>query len=68
MIKFWLKFIQKRLVVMKEDFIVISLTLHNVMMSSLYAIVKVILGDGDRSWGMSLRVKQNVKSVELGYQ
>ena len=55
MIKFWLKFIRKRLVVMKEDFIVRCLTLQNFLMSSLYALTKVIIGDGDRSWGISLR-------------
>ena len=70
MIKFWLKFIRQRVVVMKEDFIVICLTVQNLMMSSLYSIVKVILGDGDRSWGISLRVEQsaNTKKLELGYQ
>ena len=69
-IKFWLKFIRQRVVVMKEDFIVICLTLQNLMMSSLYSIVKVIMGDGDRSWGISLRVEQNgnPKKIDLGYQ
>ena len=70
MIKFWLKFIRKRLVIMKEDFIVVCLTLQNLLMSSVYSTVKVILGDGDRSWAISPRNGQNVttKSVEIGYQ
>ena len=44
-IKYWLKFIRKRMVVMNEAFINVSLTLINIMLSFLWALVKVILGD-----------------------
>ena len=44
-IKYWLKFIRKRMVVMDEAFINVSLTLINIMLSILWALVKVILGD-----------------------
>ena len=43
-IKYWLKFIRKRMVVMDEAFINLSLTLINIMLSFLWAMVKVILG------------------------
>ena len=59
MIKFWLKFIRKRLVVMKEDFIVLCLNLENFFISSLYGLTKVKFGDGDQSWGISLRFANN---------
>ena len=44
-IKYWLKFMRKRMVVMDEAFINVSLTLINIMLSFLWALVKVILGD-----------------------
>ena len=44
-IKFWLKFIRKRMVVMNESFIVFSLTSINTMLSTLWSIAKVMLGD-----------------------
>ena len=44
-IKYWQKFIRKRMVVMDEAFINVSLTLINIMLSFLWALVKVILGD-----------------------
>ena len=44
-IKYWLKFIRKRMVAMDEAFINVSLTLINIMLSFLWSLVKVILGD-----------------------
>ena len=55
-IKYWLKFIRKKVVAMNDEIIVFVLTLQNLMMSSLYALVKIVIGDGDRNWGFSLRV------------
>ena len=46
---------------MKEDFIVFCLTLQNFLISSLYALTKVIIGDGDRSWGISLRFADDIR-------
>ena len=44
-IKYWVKFLRKRMVVMDEAFINVSLTLINIMLSFLWSLVKVILGD-----------------------
>ena len=44
-IKYWLKFIRKKMVVMDEAFINVSLTLINTMLSFLWSLVKVTLGD-----------------------
>ena len=44
-IKYWQKFIRKRMVVMDEAFINVSLTLINIMLSLLWSLVKVTLGD-----------------------
>ena len=55
-IKYWLKFIRKKVVAMDDEIIVFVLTLQNLVMSSLYALVKIVIGDGDRNWGFSLRV------------
>ena len=46
---------------MKEDLIVLCLNLENFFISSLYGLTKVIIGDGDRSWGMSLRFANNFR-------
>ena len=44
-IKFWLKFIRKRMIVMNESFMVFSLTFINIMISTLWALGKLIMED-----------------------
>ena len=44
-IKFWLKFIRKRMIVMNECFMVFSLTFINIMISTLWALGKLIMED-----------------------
>ena len=44
-IKFWMKFIHKRMVVMNEDFIVNCLTFVNLVISALWGIGKVFTTD-----------------------
>ena len=58
-IKYWFKFIQKRVLAINDEFLTVYLTFQNMFISSLFALVKVIIGDGDSLWGQSLRVLQN---------
>ena len=45
MIKFWLKFVRKKMVVMDESFICVALTSINIMLCSLWSMTKVFLGN-----------------------
>ena len=65
-IKFWLKHIRKRLIVMDEAFIVTCITLQNVMMSVLYALTKITIGDPENTISlMSVRENQLNENVDL---
>ena len=44
-IKFWLKFIRKRMIVMNESFMIFSLTFINIIISTLWALGKLIMED-----------------------
>ena len=61
-IKFWFKFIQKKVLAMNDEFLTFSLTFINLFISSIFTLVKIILGDGDIVWGRSLQVLQNYPS------
>lgn len=43
--KYWLKFILKRLIIMDNQRIVLVLTLENLMMSTLFALVRIHKSD-----------------------
>ena len=65
-IKFWMKHIRKRLIVMDEAFIVTCLTLQNVMMSTLFTISKITIGDNENTISlMSVREKHLNENVNL---
>ena len=47
MIKYWLKFIRKKVIAMDDSFMGVGYTLVNVFITSLFAISKVAIGDAD---------------------
>ena len=61
-IKFWIKFIRKRMVVMNEEFIVNCLTFVNLVISALWGIGKVFTDDLN-GW---LPLHQNVFKAPRG--
>ena len=61
-IKFWLKFIRKRMIVMNETFIVNCLTAINLVLSGLWGIGKVFTDDLN-GW---LPLHQNVYKAPRG--
>ena len=66
-IKYWFKFRLKRMISMNDSFIVFSLTLINIQMSSLLALSKIILGDADRMEFISLQ-EQVIKKPRLQFK
>ena len=61
-IKFWFKFIQKRVLAINDEFLTFCLTFQNLLLSFVFTYVKICLGDGDILWGRSLQVLQNYPS------
>ena len=45
LVKYWMRFILKKLVTMDDTFIVVVLTLENLAMSILFAIARVIISE-----------------------
>ena len=45
LVKYWMRFIMKKLVTMDDTFIVVVLTLENLAMSILFAIARVIISE-----------------------
>ena len=58
--KYWMRFIKKSVVAMNDQIIVFYLMLQNLFISSLFAITKVIIGDGE-FWSRSLQTSKNIK-------
>ena len=46
LIKYWMRFILKRMVTMDDAFIVFVLTLENLSMSILFALARVMISEG----------------------
>ena len=47
LIKYWMQFILKKVIIKDDAFIVLVLTLENLMMSILFALARVMISDGD---------------------
>ena len=58
--KYWLKFIRKRILAMNDQIIVFYLTLQNLLISTIYAFAKVIIGDGTH-WSQSFQMTKNIR-------
>ena len=47
LMKYWLKFVRKKIITIDDSFVSVGITLTNVMLSSMFAISKVVIGDAD---------------------
>ena len=47
LMKYWLKFVRKKIINIDDSFVSFGITLTNAMLSSLFAISKVVIGDAD---------------------
>ena len=47
LMKYWLKFVRKKIITIDDSFVSVGITLTNVMLSSMFAILKVVIGDAD---------------------
>lgn len=45
LVKYWLKYVRKRLICMDENFFVTSLTIINIMVSISFSFAKIMLGE-----------------------
>ena len=47
LLKYWLKFIRKKIIAMDDSFVGFGITLANVLVTTLFALSKVVIGDDD---------------------
>ena len=45
LLKYWLKFIRKKIIAMDDSFVGFGITLANVIVTTLFAVSKVVIGD-----------------------
>ena len=43
--KYWLRFIRKRLISMDDNFLYMSLTIQNIVLSTVFSVSKFVIGD-----------------------
>ena len=46
-IKYWLKFWRQKMIAMDDSFIATCITMQNIMMSSIFAMAKIQMGDAE---------------------
>ena len=44
-LKYWLKFIRKSLISMDDNFMYLSLSIQNIVLSTLFSVSKFVIGD-----------------------
>ena len=47
LLKYWLKFIRKKIIAMDDSFVCFGITLANLFVTTLFAVSKVVVGDAD---------------------